>query len=137
MTFHRLIAPGLVLALVPGAALAAPVVLTATLSGAAETGGGDADGSGSFRAEVDPQAGDFCYTLKVAGIEPATMAHVHQGAEGKNGPPVITIEVGEDTCIAVEPAKLEPILADPAGFYVNVHNAPYPAGAVRGQLAKQ
>lgn len=137
MSFRNLIAPGLVLALSSGMAHAAPVVLTATLSGPAETGGGDADGSGTFRAEVDLRAGDFCYTLKVADIEQATMAHVHQGEAGKNGPPVITIEVSEDTCIAVEPAKLEPILDNPAGFYVNVHNAPYPAGAVRGQLAKQ
>lgn len=137
MSFRKVIVPGLALALSPGLAHASPVVLTATLTGAAETGGGDADGSGTFRAEVDPQAGDFCYTLKVSGIEPATMAHVHQGAAGSNGPQVITVEVAEDTCIAVEPAKLEPILADPAGFYVNVHNAPYPAGAVRGQLGKQ
>ena len=137
MSIRSLIVPGLALALAPAVAHAAPVVLTATLTGAAETGGGDADGTGSFRAEVDPQAGDFCYTLKVAGIEPATMAHVHQGEAGRNGPPVITIEVGEDTCIAVEPAKLEPILANPAGFYVNVHNAPHPAGAIRGQLARQ
>ncbi|HMO67146.1 MAG TPA: CHRD domain-containing protein [Novosphingobium sp.] len=137
MSIRSLIVPGLALALAPSLAHASPVVLSATLTGAAETGGGDPDGTGSFRAEIDPQAGDFCYTLKVANIEPATMAHVHQGVAGSNGPPVITIEVGEDTCIAVEPAKLEPILANPAGFYVNVHNAPHPAGAIRGQLARQ
>ena len=29
------------------------------------------------------------------------------------------------------------ILANPAAYYVNVHNADYPGGAVRGQLGAQ
>ena len=39
-------------------------------------------------------------------------------------------------CIAVEPEKLKPIVANPAGFYVNIHTADFPGGAVRGQLMK-
>jgi hypothetical protein len=31
---------------------------------------------------------------------------------------------------------LKPIIANPAGYYVNIHNADFPGGAVRGQLAK-
>lgn len=115
-------------------ALAAPVVLVATLGGA---NGGDADGTGSFTVEVEADAGDFCYSLKATNVDKPTMAHVHEGAEGANGPPVITLEMAEDLCIAVEPAKLAPILANPAGFYVNVHTAAHPGGAIRGQLAKK
>lgn len=128
------------LALAPAAAAAAdPVVLTANLSGANEVGGGAPEGNGAFRVEINTETGDFCYTLYGENIAAPTMAHVHTGAAGTNGGPVITIDVtgkGSDMCIAVEPDKLKPIVADPAGFYINIHTADFPAGAVRGQLAK-
>ncbi len=127
-------------ALAAAPAVAAPVNLAATLSGANEPAGGDPDGTGAFTAEVDADAGDFCYTLSVAKIDKATMAHVHSGEAGASGPPVITVAVtgaGSDECVAVEPDKLKEILANPAAYYVNVHNAAFPAGAVRGQLEKK
>jgi hypothetical protein len=137
------------LLLAPAAALAETVVLTATLSGANEVGAngngangngvGAPDGNGAFRAEVNSETGDFCYTLYAEKTAAPTMAHVHTGAAGTNGGPVITMEVtgkGSDMCIAVEPDKLKPILANPAGFYVNIHTADFPGGAVRGQLTK-
>ncbi|MCW1430026.1 CHRD domain-containing protein [Novosphingobium sp. JCM 18896] len=115
------------------AAQAASVKLTSTLSGA----GADTDGTGAFAAEVDADAGDFCYTLTVAKIAKPTMAHVHTGAAGTNGPPVVTVDVTgtTDECVAVEPDVLKAIVANPAGYYVNVHTADFPAGAIRGQLA--
>ena len=118
-------------------AVAAPVTLVATLSGANEPGGGDADGTGAFTVEIDADAGDFCYTLTADKVDKVTMAHVHTGAAGVNGPPVVTLELGSDICVAVEPDVLKPIVADADGYYVNVHNAAYPGGAVRGQLAKK
>jgi len=118
-------------------ALAAPVTLVATLNGANQPGGGDADGTGTFSAEIDADAGDFCYTLTADKVDKVTMAHVHTGAAGANGPPVVTLELGSDLCVAVEPDVLKAILAAPDGYYVNVHNAAYPAGAIRGQLAKK
>lgn len=127
----------LAFALTPALALAAPVVLGAALTGAAETGGGDADGAGAFSVEIDAESGDFCYTLTASGIDKPTMAHVHSGAAGADGPPVVTIEVASDMCMAVEPAVLKPIVENPAGFYVNVHTAAFPKGAVRGQLEKK
>ncbi len=127
------------LALAPVAAAAETVVLTATLAGANETGGGAPEGNGAFRVEINTETGDFCYTLYGEKIAAPTMAHVHTGATGVNGGPVITLDVtgkGSDMCIAVEPEKLKPIVANPAGYYVNIHTADFPAGAVRGQLAK-
>ncbi len=126
-------------ALVPVAASAETVVLTANLSGTNEVGGGAPDGNGAFRVEINSETGDFCYTLYGEKIAAPTMAHVHTGAAGTNGAPVITMDVtgkGSDMCIAVEPEKLKPILANPAGFYVNIHTADFPGGAVRGQLTK-
>jgi hypothetical protein len=32
--------------------------------------------------------------------------------------------------------RLAAILANPNGFYVNVHNAEFPDGAIRGQLSE-
>ncbi len=127
------------LAFAPVAAAAETVVLTASLSGANEVGGGAPDGNGAFRVEINTETGDFCYTLYGEKISAPTMAHVHTGAAGTNGAPVITMDVtgkGSDMCIAVEPEKLKPIVANPAGYYVNIHTADFPGGAVRGQLAK-
>lgn len=116
-------------------ALAATTTLVSTLNGANETGGGDPDGSGSFTVDIDADSGDFCYTLTASDIAKATMAHVHSGAAGANGAPVITIDVASDECVAVDPDVLKAIVAAPGNYYVNVHNAEFPAGAIRGQLA--
>jgi hypothetical protein len=120
------------------AAMANTVKLTATLSGANEVPPGDPHGTGTFSVEIDPEKGDFCYTITSAKIAAPTMAHVHAGASGTNGAPVVTLDPkGSDECIAVEPDALKPIVATPEAYYVNIHNAQYPGGAIRGQLMKK
>jgi hypothetical protein len=121
------------------AASAATVKLTATLTGANETAGGDLDGSGKLSADVDADSGDFCYTLTAKGTDAPTMAHVHSGNAGVDGPPVLTLQVtGEDgdECVAAEPDTLKAILAAPGDYYANVHTGAFPKGALRGQLTK-
>jgi CHRD domain len=130
-------AVGAGLAALPSLALADIVTLSAVLAGAKETAPGDPDGSGRFKVEIDAASGDFCYMLSAGGIAKPSAAHLHSGAAGSNGPPVATLEVtgaNGDMCIALEPDVLKPILANPAGYYVNVHTADFPDGAVRGQL---
>ena len=127
------------LAIAPGAAMAASVKLVSTLKGANETGGGDPDGTGSFSAEIDTETGDVCYVLVGNKIAKPTAAHVHSGAAGADGAPVLTIEVtgaDGDLCMAAEPDVLKPIVASPEAYYVNIHTADFPKGALRGQLAK-
>lgn len=133
------IAAALAATALAGPAVAKPVTLTASLAGAAETGGGDADGVGGFKVEADDDSGDFCFTLWAEKIAAPTMAHVHEGAAGADGKPVATIEVtgkDSDACVAMEPELIKKILAVPGDYYVNVHTGDFPKGAIRGQLQK-
>lgn len=134
----------MVLALVAAAvafspALAAdPVTLKTALSGAAEVPAGDPDGTGAASVTVDAVKGQVCYTLSVSGIDAATMAHIHKGAVGVAGPVAVALDApatGSATgCKPVAPEVIAAILATPSDYYVNVHNAAFPKGAVRGQL---
>ena len=112
-----------------------------SMTGAQEVPGpGDPDGSGTAEVTVDAATPQVCYDLKVAGIDTATMAHIHRGAMGVAGPPVVTLEPpadgAHDGCVGVARELAAEIIANPAGFYVNVHNAAFPAGAIRGQLRR-
>ncbi len=112
----------------------------ASLTGAAEIPGpGDPDGSGSAEISiVDEVVDQVCYEMTVRGIAPASAAHIHRGTTGEAGPPVVTLEAptsGEVSgCASASDAIIDAIKANPSGYYVNVHNAEFPNGAVRGQL---
>ena len=112
-----------------------------TLGGAAEVPGpGDTDGDGTAGLTINPGQGQICYTLSVNDIEPATMAHIHKAAAGVAGPVVVALKApasGSSKACATVGRKLAlDILKAPANYYVNVHNQPFPGGAIRGQLAK-
>jgi hypothetical protein len=116
-------------------------LLATALTGAEEVPGpGDPDGVGFATVTVNPGRGLVCYELGVFGIAPATGAHIHEAPPGKAGPVVVTLEPPTDGsssgCVQVGRALAKDILKDPADYYVNVHNAKYEAGALRGQLSK-
>ena len=67
-------------------------ILTVTMTGIQEVPGpGDPDGSGTAEIRVDPRDGQVCWNLYARGIDPATAAHIHRGAAGIAGPPVVTL----------------------------------------------
>lgn len=110
----------------------------ANLSGANEPGGGDPDGAGLARIEINDTTNSLCTDLEVRMIAPATAAHIHRGPAGVNGPPIVNIDTPDDNdsddCDDVSDALIDEIRRNPGGFYVNVHTADYPDGAIRGQL---
>jgi hypothetical protein len=41
-----------------------------------------------------------------------------------------------EACVSAAQELVQAIIQNPENYYVNVHNAPFPGGAVRGQLSK-
>lgn len=111
----------------------------ANLTGASEVGGGDPDGTGMAEISITDGFGQICWDLNnISGIGPITAAHIHRGAAGTNGPPVFTLrkanEGGWKGCTDGSEWAQDRIENNPGAFYVNVHTAQYPNGAIRGQL---
>lgn len=115
---------------------------TTSLSGAEEVPGlGDPNGKGWASLDVY-DAGLVCYTLKVQAVETPTAAHIHEAPAGMAGPVVVDlrIDLAESRgnrlsyCVNAPEDVAADIRANPSDYYVNVHNATYPAGAIRGQL---
>ncbi len=124
-----------------GPALAAgPVAFRTMLSGPAEVPPAPAAGHGTASVTIDTAKGQLCYELSATGTDTPTMAHVHKGAAGVAGPVVVPLDPpaqGSSKGCATAPADtLAAILAEPSNYYVNVHTAKYPKGAMRGQLGK-
>lgn len=110
--------------------------LSASLTGAAEVGpnAGDQDGMGMATLTVNPGQGVICYEISASNIsESVTGVHIHEAPEGVNGPVVRTLSFGSD-CVIVDRELAKDILKNPTDYYINVHTAEFPGGAVRGQL---
>ncbi|MDQ3495458.1 MAG: CHRD domain-containing protein [Pseudomonadota bacterium] len=125
---------------------------------------GDPQGRGeAYVFGIDGAPDTICYIVLVERIgeldQPpgnGRQAHIHRGPRGANGPVVVSLAWPQDgrsaDCISEtrvlpngspafardangnQRATAVEILTNPEGFYVNVHNSQYPAGAVRGQL---
>lgn len=126
------------------------VRLTAHLTGAQEVPPADPDGSAKAKVNVNVAAGEVCFDIKIDATGTPNRGHIHVGEAGVNGGIVVPffelrevltdarndeIERGRiQDCVPADPALLEQIVANPSDYYVNLHNARFPGGAIRCQL---
>jgi hypothetical protein len=91
------------------------------------------------------------YMVTVGGLSgPATAAHIHVGAPGVAGPPVLTltvkhmadgmisddsVDLTKEVSKGVSGDSLRSLMAV-GNAYVNVHTEKYPGGEIRGQVVK-
>jgi hypothetical protein len=147
---------GVVLVMLLAAAIPAgadtEIKLTTTLTGLNPVTGevtGDPDGTGKAEFTFDTEQGTVCYEIEVEGIaapvEPGPgvgSAHIHFLATGgiavnlqADFQPDKSDEFKASGCVQVDSALLQAILENPDQFYVNIHNAEFPGGALAGLLS--
>lgn len=114
----------------------------ANMDGAQEIPGpGDVDGRGQASVRIKVSDSELCADIEADYIDPATAAHIHHAPAGSAGAVVVNLpipnEEGEaEGCMSVDKGLLEKIKDNPQDYYINIHNNPYPNGAIRGQLSK-
>ncbi|MEQ7872404.1 CHRD domain-containing protein [Sphingomonas sp. ASV193] len=140
ITPKLLLAAGAFAAL-PAAAIAQPWGgrnLSANLRAGMETPPNNIAARGYATVKVNPGRDRACYNVSFSGLPRATMAHIHSGAMGVAGPPVVTLtRTGANRfsgCARIDRALARDLVRTPGRFYVNVHSAAFPNGAIRGQL---
>jgi hypothetical protein len=127
--------------------------LRANLSGAKEVPPADPDGRGRINVNLKVAAGQVCFNLRFTRTGTPNQGHIHQGPAGVNGGVVVTLfdvsgmpnDPRNDQlernrlrdCVPASSAILTAIRANPSNFYVNLHNARFPGGAIRGQLQRR
>ena len=125
--------------------------LEATLSAAQEVPvPGDSDLTGTADLVVSPRNGSVCFDVELdaatSGADTVVALHIHAGVTGEacvatqDCPPALDLDFaneGLEGCVKkVGKQLLNSIVDQPDQFYLNVHTARFPAGAIRGQLEK-
>ncbi len=94
---------------------------------------GDPDGSGTAVVTVNAGTRTVCWWIEVTGVDAIVAAHIHTGAAGVPGGVLVPLSPTSGCTTVTRDIALD-LIRDPASYYVNVHNATYPGGALRGQL---
>jgi CHRD domain len=111
--------------------------LNAQLRGANEVPKAPASNKGSVEITLKPASGKVCWEFTIAKIDGAgNAAHIHKGKAGAAGPVFIALgtKFKRQGCASASKSQINAVAKNPAGFYVNVHNAKHLGGAMRGQL---
>jgi hypothetical protein len=119
-------------------AMMSPVV-SAKLLGKNEVPKGSPTGSGLAVVHLNAAAGTVCWTFaKVTKIDKPTAAHIHKGKPGTSGPIVVPFGGAYKAkgCTKAPKKVITAIEEHPGSYYVNIHTAKYPAGAIRGSLVE-
>ena len=128
---------------------------TATMTGGEEVPPKNTQATGSAKFVSSSDGTSMTYRIRVAHINGVTMAHIHSGSIGKNGPIVVTLfesatptgpmngplSQGTITSANLEgPLKGKTIsdlvkLINDGKAYANVHTQQNPKGEIRGQIS--
>jgi CHRD domain len=130
---------------------------TAKMTGKDEVPPHDTKASGDAEFTLSADGKTMSYKVNVMNIDKVTMAHIHQGKVGENGPPVVwlfnsssnptgpmngMLSQGKITSSdLVGPLKGKQMsdlvkLINDGQAYANVHTEPNPKGEIRGQISK-
>jgi hypothetical protein len=137
----RLVSAGVVLVLATaGIAYAHVVEQKARLRGdRVAPDEGDPNGIGRANLKSADEAGRICFRIRYRRIKRATGGHIHEGGAGESGPIVVTLfgrrkASPVEGCRTVNGSLIQDIQDNPQNYYVQLHNRPYPDGALRGQI---
>jgi hypothetical protein len=130
---------------------------TAKMTGKEEVPPHDIKATGNAEFTLSADGKTMSYKVDVMNIDKVTMAHIHQGKVGENGPPVVwlfnsssnptgpmngMLSQGKITSNdLVGPLKGKQMsdlvkLINDGQAYANVHTEPNPKGEIRGQISK-
>jgi hypothetical protein len=118
-------------------AMAASKSITVKMDGKQESPAASTTGTGSAKITLNDTKGQVCFKLSWSGIGTPSAAHIHKAVKGKAGPVVVPLFSGtpkKSGCVSASKSLVAAIIKKPGSYYVNVHTAKYPGGAVRGQL---
>jgi CHRD domain len=132
-----ILAAGALLTLAVAAEAAMHPELSARLSGTHEVPKAAASGHGIVNLTLNASKHSVCWAFEgITGIGKPLVAHIHKAPVGKSGPVVVPLGGAYKAkgCTTVMKKVIDAIESNPNAYYVNVHTAKYPNGAIRGQL---